>query len=97
MSLTQWFTRSSPMVEWRPVRNASLILVPTPSAEETSTGIAKPLQTKASAEAADVGEHARGEGGARHVANRADRAVGFVDIDTRVPVTYSPFVRHVMG
>ena len=41
ISLTQWFTRSSPTVSWRPVRNATFSLVPTPSAELTSTGLAK--------------------------------------------------------
>ena len=38
MSLTQWLTRSTPTVSWRPVMNATFSLVPTPSALETSTG-----------------------------------------------------------
>ncbi len=38
MSLTQWLTRSTPIVEWTPVMNASRSLVPTPSALATSTG-----------------------------------------------------------
>ena len=38
MSFTQWFTRSAPTVSCRPVMNATLSLVPTPSALDTSTG-----------------------------------------------------------
>ena len=37
MSLTQWLTRSSPTVSWMPAIWATLSLVPTPSAEATST------------------------------------------------------------
>ena len=42
MSFTQWFTRSSPTVPCRPVRNATFNFVPTPSAELTSTGLRYP-------------------------------------------------------
>src|SRR3984957_9907502 len=38
MSLTQWLTRSAPTVECRPISNAILSLVPTPSTLDTSTG-----------------------------------------------------------
>ncbi len=58
--------------------------------------VAIALQTEASAEAADVGEHVGGEGAARHFANGFDGAVGFVDIDSRVLVTYGLFFRHVL-
>ena len=38
MSLTQWFTRSAPMVLCWLAMKATLSLVPTPSALDTSTG-----------------------------------------------------------
>ena len=38
MSLTQWFTRSWPMVSCRSMANAIFSFVPTPSTLETSTG-----------------------------------------------------------
>src|SRR5208283_1422796 len=38
MSLTQWFTRSAPMVWCSFISNATFSLVPTPSTLETSTG-----------------------------------------------------------
>src|SRR6202050_3661688 len=38
MSLTQWFPRSAPTVECRPMAKAILSFVPTPSTLETSTG-----------------------------------------------------------
>ena len=46
MSLTQWFTRSCPTVSCRPVAKATLSLVPTPSAELTSTGFFQPASWK---------------------------------------------------
>ena len=45
MSFTQWLTRSAPTVSWRPERKATLSLVPTPSALETSTGASSPPGT----------------------------------------------------
>src|SRR5579871_510783 len=42
MSLTQWLTRSSPMVSWRPAAKATFNFVPTPSLELTSTGCFQP-------------------------------------------------------
>ena len=45
MSLTQWLTRSAPTVSCRPERNATLSLVPTPSALDTSTGASRPPGT----------------------------------------------------
>src|SRR5881394_2432739 len=41
MSLTQWLTRSRPMVLCVSVRNATLSFVPTPSADATRTGCFK--------------------------------------------------------
>ena len=38
MSLTQWFTRSAPMVSCRSIAKAIFSFVPTPSTLETSTG-----------------------------------------------------------
>ncbi len=38
MSLTQWFTRSTPTVSCRFAMKATFSLVPTPSALDTSTG-----------------------------------------------------------
>ena len=38
MSLAHMATRSMPMVSWRSMRMAILILVPTPSVAETNTG-----------------------------------------------------------
>src|SRR5215467_306585 len=38
MSLTQWFTRSPPTVEWMSIMMATFSLVPTPSALETRIG-----------------------------------------------------------
>jgi hypothetical protein len=46
MSLTQWLTRSWPTVSWRPDSIATLILVPTPSALETSTGLGTSVGTR---------------------------------------------------
>src|SRR4051812_1933194 len=46
MSFTQWFTRSSPTVPWRPVRKASFSLVPTPSVLATRTGCRAPRGTR---------------------------------------------------
>ena len=42
MSLTQRLTRSSPIVSNRPMAEAILSLVPTPSVLETSTGSRQP-------------------------------------------------------
>jgi hypothetical protein len=46
MSLTQWFTRSSPTVPWRPAMKATLSLVPTPSVLATNTGFRAPGGTR---------------------------------------------------
>src|SRR5688500_3523705 len=46
MSLTQWFTRSWPMVSWRPAICATFSFVPTPSALETSSGSLESVGTR---------------------------------------------------
>ncbi len=64
MSLTQWLTRSWPTVWWMPSSKATLSLVPTPSQEETRTGLGYFCEVEAeeAAEAADLGEDLAVEG-----------------------------------
>ena len=69
-----------------PVRNATLSLVPTPSAELTSTGLRIPAELERGAEGPDIGEDAARERAAREFLDGGDGAVGFVDIDARVAV-----------
>jgi hypothetical protein len=59
-------------------------------------GIAKPLKTKASAEASDIGENVFGEGAAGQAADRRDGAVCFLNIYSGILVTYAFFFRHVV-
>src|ERR1035437_5662001 len=87
MSFTQWFTRSSPTVPCRPVRTATFIFVPPPSARRThQPRLAIPRQFVHRAEAADLGQHPRRKRLARKLLDGGDGAIGLVDIHARVAV-----------
>ena len=76
MSLTQWFTRSTPTVSCRFARKATFSFVPTPSAldDEHRLAVAAGLQLEQPAERSDVGEHARRERGTGEAANPAGQS-----------------------
>src|SRR5262249_18293713 len=59
-------------------------------------GIAVSVQTKATAEAADIGKDVGVEGGLGHRADGFYGAIGFVDINSSVLVTYLIFLRHLL-
>ena len=90
MSLTQWLTRSWPMVSWRSSATASLSFVPTPSMLDTSTGSRMPLKFGAEqpAEAARLAEHFRPVRGGERAAEAALEPVAEVDIDARAGVGF---------
>ena len=83
MSLTQWLTRSTPIVSWTPVMNATFSLVPTPSALATSTGsrYRAGVEAEQAAERADLGQHAGRERRARQRPDAPDDFVAGVDVD----------------
>ena len=62
-------------------------LVPTPSAELTSTGLRKSGNLESRAESADIGEHAARERLARQFLDGGHGAIGFVDIHAGIAVT----------
>ena len=90
MSLTQWLTRSTPIVRCTPVMNATRSLVPTPSAlgDEHRVGDAGRVETEQPAERSDVREHARRERAARQRADPADDFVAGVDVDAGLLVIH---------
>ena len=94
MSLTQWLTRSSPIVSMASGHERELQLGADAVGGGDQHRLAITLQQKAAAEAADVGQHAARERLTRQFADGADRAIGFVDVDARLPVTYCFFRRH---
>ena len=95
MSLTQWLTRSTPIVECTPVMNATRSLVPTPSALATSTGIRQPgaAEVEQPAKRADLRQHARRERAARQRPDPAHDFVAGVDVDARLLVVHAAVCR----
>ncbi len=67
--------------------NATFSFVPTPSALDTSTGLAVPLavQAEQAAERSDLGEHAGRERAARERPDAPHGFVAGVDVDARLP------------
>ena len=88
MSLTQWFTRSAPMVWCSFISKAIFSLVPTPSTLETSTGSAILLLVdgKQPAEAADLAQNAAVEGLVGQVLDALLGAVGALDVHAGIGV-----------
>ena len=83
MSLTHMATRSMPMVSWRSMRMAILILVPTPSVAETSTGSRYfcHAQVEQAPESADLPQDAGAVGGFYQGPDDLDKGVGLIDVD----------------
>ena len=88
MSFTQWLTRSSPTVSCRPVRNATLSLVPTPSAELTSTGRFQPESWKPAPKVPISVRTPRVNVVRADLRMDCDGAVGFVDVDSGVLIAH---------
>ena len=89
MSLTQWFTRSAPMVWCRFISKAIFSLVPTPSTLETSTGSSVLLLVdgEQAAEAADLAQDAAIEGLMGEILDALLGAIGALNIDAGVGVS----------
>ena len=79
----QWCTRSRPTDPCRPVANATASLVPTPSAEATSTGSLNPLTgiRKKAAKGPLVREHIAGVRLTHHLLDLGQRPVLSVNVD----------------
>ena len=97
MSLTQWLTRSSPIVSCRFISTATLIFVPTPSMLATSTGsfMLGKAALKKPAEAADFAQHL---GPMRGLHDRAEARldlVSKVNVDSGAGVGFQA-VTHVL-
>ena len=90
MSLTQWFTRSAPIVSCRPVMNATFSFVPTPSALDTSTGSRQStaIQTEQAAERSDLRQDAGRERGARQRFDSPHGLVAGVDVDAGLSIVH---------
>ena len=89
ISLTQWLTRSAPTVWWTFISKASFSLVPDAvhAGDQHRIEVLRLVDREQPAEAADLAQHALGEGLVGEILDALLGAVGLVDIYARIGVS----------